>query len=181
MLKYLTATIKGWSTKGAETILMWDANSSLADLDQALVKFQVDTGLTSLLSNPLHLPKSYDRGQQCIDFIMGTPKAKAATTRSGMLAFYEGVFHFDHRALFVDIDSKILIGEATAEDVSRGHRNLKSTVKKDVQTFLESLEEQDHIDSLLLKLQEISTLSVWTDHQHSVLEVIAIGASRRLL
>jgi hypothetical protein len=82
MIQDLQVQIKQWTTEGSETLLMWDDNSSVSDKDQVLIKFMAATGLTSLLGNPEELPKTYDRGQKCIDFIMGTSKVYAATIRS---------------------------------------------------------------------------------------------------
>jgi hypothetical protein len=68
----------------------------MMDKDQALTKFVSATGLTSLLGDPSNLPRTYDRGKRCIDFIMGTSKAYDSTIRSGMTEFYDRAFHSDH-------------------------------------------------------------------------------------
>jgi hypothetical protein len=72
------------------------------------------------LCNPLHHqhpgeppPPTYNSGKDRIDYILTTPKVLDSTIRSGLFP-YDSIFLGDHRACFLDIDSKSLFQEMTS-------------------------------------------------------------------
>ena len=60
-------------------------------------------------------PPTYARGTKCIDYFLGTPKVKQSVLAHGFLPFYGGAWHSDHRAIFIDLDTRILFEGDTAE------------------------------------------------------------------
>jgi hypothetical protein len=55
-------------------------------------------------------PPTYNRGKDRIDYIFDTPKVLDSTIRSGLFP-YDSIFLGDHRACFLDIDSRTLFQE----------------------------------------------------------------------
>ena len=99
---------------------MWDANSLASDSDIAL--FLRTCSLTDLLSSrgiPSHASTS-SRGRH-IDFIHGTPLLLSAVRRGGILSFHQSP-HSDHRALYVDLDEKLLFQDSSTDPTAPSHR-----------------------------------------------------------
>ena len=74
-------------------------------------------------------PATYIRGTRCIDYALCTRDILPAVTQSGYLPFNEHL-PSDHRALFIDLDTNILFGNAQPHISSPKLRRLKSTSPK---------------------------------------------------
>ena len=123
MLQSLQTFIISLTAKNHEVLLMWDANSLASDSDIAL--FLLTCSLTDLLSSrgiPSHASTS-SRGRH-IDFIHGTPLLLSAVRRGGILSFHQSP-HSDHRALYVDLDEKLLFQDSSTDPTAPSHRLLR--------------------------------------------------------
>ena len=70
--------------------------------------------LLDLHGNPLLqlAPETYFRGPQRLDYILGSINIAQAVTRSGILAYKNGLKYSDHRAVFVvDLAEYLLFSE----------------------------------------------------------------------
>jgi hypothetical protein len=111
MLLDLQKVIARWNEHSFQVILMWDANERADFPKSKITKFMNNTSLA-----PLHNalpPASYARGSSCIDFIMATPGVHSASVAAGYTSFYDGVWHSDHRGIFVDIATHELFHSTT--------------------------------------------------------------------
>ena len=85
-----------------------DANSGHTEGD--IRELERKTGLINIIQHfhpDLDMPRTYDRGRQCIDFILGSEDALELIKRCGYLEFY-ALTPDDHRAMFVDLDTNKL-------------------------------------------------------------------------
>jgi hypothetical protein len=85
----LSAEVDNWQSQGHEVIIMLDANEALVD-NKYLLKFMAKHHLVSFIHPIPDAPATYNRGSQCIDYIIGSQRLLSSVTASGYLPFYEG-------------------------------------------------------------------------------------------
>jgi len=110
--------IKEWR-KDSEVIVMADANANLTDNDWA--NFMNNGELYDILGTQHghNTPKTYIRGSNTIDFILGTKGIMKTVAKTGMLPFNWGILS-DHRGLWVDLDvSQLLKGTIPRTEATR--------------------------------------------------------------
>jgi hypothetical protein len=122
---------------------------------------------------PLHqtLPQAtYVRGSTCIDFIMATPGIQNATIAAGYLDFYGGIWHSDHRGIFIDVSTNVLFNCTTSDIKSRPTRIVSSNNKKQVFRFIHHLKKLDCLPQILSTLQQLASQTDWNAAHDEVLE-----------
>jgi hypothetical protein len=60
------------------------------------------------------IPPSHNRGSECIDFMLITPSLMPVVSSSGCLSSHS-LFHSDHRAYFIDLNSNLLFADPAYE------------------------------------------------------------------
>jgi hypothetical protein len=94
----LKAMIKEWEKDKCEIIIGVDMNEAITTRQSNVKKLLDNTTLVSLLETE-DAPATYNRGKNCIDYIMGTPNIKQKVVAQGYLPFYSGGWESDHRGL----------------------------------------------------------------------------------
>ena len=92
-------------TNGHPVLLFMDANSGYTARD--IKEFERKTGLINVIQHfhpDVDMPRTYDRGRECIDFVLGCEDALEYIKRCGYLEFY-ALTPDDHRAMFLDLDT----------------------------------------------------------------------------
>ena len=94
-----------------EVILMIDANEQQEDNNSGIAKLTSTTGLIDIMESRHHpaQPTYQHAKHRQIDFMLATPRAAQAILRAGTLRFNDGIIS-DHRALYLDIDTRHLLG-----------------------------------------------------------------------
>jgi hypothetical protein len=179
MMTDLQKTIELWVSKQSEVILMWDANERMDHHTSKLIRFMTKT---SLAPCHINLPRAtYARGSSCIDFIMATPGAREAITAAGYTSFYHGIWHSDHRGVFIDFSSSLLFHGTTPDIAHRPGRQVKSQNKKQVFRFIKALEKAGRLPQLLSDIEQLSSQPSWNTDDHKALEEIDIQFTKYLL
>jgi hypothetical protein len=173
LLTDLASVIQNFNRNNDSTIIMMDANEGLYNQNSKLTTFLATTNLTPLIENPQHYPPTHKRGQQCIDFIFGSPNLQTYILASGITAFYEHPWPLtDHRGLFIDIDILGLFGASLHTPLPTPPKRLSSLSRPMIQKFINKLEQTNSLPHLLEQLNELNSINTWTDQQHSLLESI---------
>ena len=96
------AEIKG---RGEPVLLFMDANAGYRSRE--IRELERKTGLVNVIQSfhpDISMPRTYDRGRECIDFVLGCEDALHLVKKCGYLEFY-ALTPDDHRAMFIDIDT----------------------------------------------------------------------------
>ena len=121
--------------EGSPVLLFMDANSGYTERD--IKDLERKTGLINVIQHfhpDIEMPRTYDRGRQCIDFILGSPDALEYIKRCGYLEFY-ALTPDDHRAMFADLDTtKLQLKQCLAPTPTQSTPSL--TKPSQVMTFL---------------------------------------------
>ena len=105
--------IRTKKTHGQPVLLCMDANSGYTASD--IKDLERKTGLVNVIQHfhpDIAMPRTYDRGRDCIDFFLGCEEALTYIKRCGYLEFY-ALTPDDHRAMFLDLDTDKLQGKQT--------------------------------------------------------------------
>ena len=92
-------------SKGHPFLLFMDANSGHQQRD--VKELERTTGLINIIQHfhpDLDMPRTYDRGRDCIDVVLGCEEALRIVKKCGYLEFY-ALTPDDHQSLFVDLDT----------------------------------------------------------------------------
>ena len=121
--------IQGHVRSGNEVMVMIDANSHSQDTN--IQTFMEATGLHDVMEDYLLdlKPSTYQRCQNKIDHIWGTPGIITATINAGILSFGKGP-NFDHAVLYLDLSFDTLTGlssQILCDSTHPGFQNLWST------------------------------------------------------
>lgn len=81
--------IKSWEKENCEIIIGVDMNETINTRQSKVDQLLNNTTLVSLLDTE-NAPATYNRGKNCIDFILGTPNIKQKIIAQGYLPFYAG-------------------------------------------------------------------------------------------
>ena len=95
-------------TQGHPILLCMDANSGYSHRD--IKELERKTGLINIIQHfhpDITMPRTYDRGRDCIDFVLGCEEALKLIKKCGYLEFY-ALTPDDHRAFFIDLDTERL-------------------------------------------------------------------------
>jgi hypothetical protein len=182
VLKDLESLVVDFNHKGEMTIIMIDANESLTHNAKSLSTFMADTNLVSLIQHPHLHPPTHTRGTKCIDYIIGSPTLLQYTTRSGITSFYDEPWTAtDHRGLFVDFDEIGLFGATVHTPLPPIKRIITSKSRPIIKKFLEAIEKQNTIQSMLQHIQALREKQNWEIDDHDALEQIDQSFTNTLL
>ncbi len=171
LIKDLTIQIKKWQQDNNEIIIGIDANESLDTTNSAILRLLQDTSLTSL-HRDTYAPITYARGKSCIDYILGTPTVARSIKAGGYFPFFDGAWHSDHRALYVDIDTLALFNGDPQQIVNPTPRNLQSNNRIQTNKFLEELCKNKDLPKLASQLFSLHHTTIWSNDHHEHLEQI---------
>jgi endonuclease/exonuclease/phosphatase (EEP) superfamily protein YafD len=104
--------IEEWIQKGYEIILSGDLNEELGADIQGFARISAKWDLVGVIQHYHGTeaePPTYARGTQRLDYVFCTPNLLASVTRCGILPYSE-IIDSDHRAIYVNFDTKTLIG-----------------------------------------------------------------------
>jgi exonuclease III len=111
----LSDFIQDKRSKGNAILLIGDFNERLGEDPSGLSKIAAQFELVDLLQHHhqhLHEPATYARGHKRLDYALGTINVANAVIACGYEQFNLR-FHTDHRALFLDFDTRKLFGAST--------------------------------------------------------------------
>ena len=97
--------VESVKSKGHPILLFMDANSGYQQSD--IKALERKTGLVNIIQHfhpDLEMPRTYDRGRECIDFVLGCEAALNLVKKCGYLEFY-ALTPDDHRPMFLDLDT----------------------------------------------------------------------------
>ena len=119
-------------------------------------------------------PPTYQRGSKKIDFILITPRVATAVKAVSILPLHDGYLS-DHRALMLDLDSRVLFSSATSPVIVQPSRRLTSTnpvaLRKYTQCLLKYIADNKIADKVA-KLQAISRSGKWSTADIAQWEVV---------
>ena len=123
MLADLTSYIQSLQHQHHQILLMWDANSALADPD--IQTFMATCNLYDLQHRCTStIPIDTSARVRHIDFLLGTELLHTSLRRCGILNFNDSPLS-DHRALFVDFDETAIFQSSTTNQTLPSHRLLR--------------------------------------------------------
>ncbi len=141
--KDLTIFIRDETKEGkTDTIVMLDANADHSDA--SFSQMLVDCNLSDLHDDPTLdiAPATYYRGTRRIDYILGSPGITRSVTRTGILAFNDGLKYSDHRAVFIDVSEAGLFSDSGSDPISIKTRGLQTSNRKQVEKCCALLREK---------------------------------------
>ena len=121
-----------------EILIVGDFNEVFGGSEvDGVSKLAADFNLIHLMKarHSAHLPTTFSRGRQCIDYGLTTTRFSNALLHCGYDAFGER-FSTDHRAYYFDFDSDQLFGNPTQVLSSASHRILKSNNVNQVTEYI---------------------------------------------
>jgi hypothetical protein len=166
----LKAKIIEWEQQEYEIIIGIDANEPMDNKNSQIKTIIEETTLLSLLETTPQIA-TYDRGTKCIDYIFGTPLIRKAIKSAGYLPFYSGGWDSDHRALYIDIDIKILFGTLDNSD-EQTNRTLSSKNGSQAIRFLEKINSKNKLTDLYERIKMLTQTKDWDQDTHDQLEQI---------
>jgi exonuclease III len=124
----LSQYIRQCTDKGHELLLLGDFNENFGNEPDGMPKIATEFQLIDLMASrhSSHPPATYARGRTRLDYALATPHVATALKLAGYEAFNER-FHTDHRAYFLDFDTRLLLGTTTQSLESSAARILKTS------------------------------------------------------
>jgi exonuclease III len=126
-------------------ILMGDFNEDFNQSGNEINTMIKDCGLvnvyTKVHGDQAKQPNTYDRGTKCLDTIAITDSAqipKHSIKRAGFMPFYHE-FCSDHRAVYCDLDTKILFGKIRIDSINTSTRPFTTNNIKQCNKFKETV------------------------------------------
>ena len=105
-------SIKQWKHEYDDVLLVWDANEPLATPQKVIVRLMHKCRLINLFHHHHGVCPSfptYERGQQRLDYMIGSSTLLPFITRCRYLPFFMGV-QTDHRGLFIEFSLELVDG-----------------------------------------------------------------------
>ena len=133
----LIVAIQSFQTLHHEILLLGDFNEVFGSDPDGMTKVAVSCSLLDLMTlrHSTTPPATYARGSKRLDYALGTTHVAAALIRSGYEAFNTR-FHSDHRAYYLDFDTKRLFGTDTQTLGNHTARVLRSNNVKQTTHYL---------------------------------------------
>ena len=124
----LTIAIQSAQAQNQEVLLMGDFNEAFGSDPEGMTKVAVVCKLIDLMASRHSTtpPATYARGRKRLDYALGTSHVAQALLRAGYEPFNIR-FHSDHRAYYLDFDTKLLFGTDTQALGAKEPRLLQST------------------------------------------------------
>ena len=167
----LTTAIHGFVHKRHELVIMLDSNDDLSDSSptHSLITecglFSVHEQANYAADSPA--PATYSRGRTKIDHILVTAALLPAVTASGIEPLHAGILS-DHRALYVDFDTAILLNGKLNTIPPSSARLLKSTNPKSVAVYITALDTQLNQHTYYHRLEKIMRRGILMPFNHSM-------------
>jgi exonuclease III len=183
----LTATAHTYIQKRHELVIMLDSNDDLTDFSPTH-SLTTECGLFSVHEQADYAadspaPATYARGSKKIDHILVTAALLPAVTASGIEPLHAGILS-DHRALFVDFETTVLLNGNLTTIPPSATRLLKSTDPKSVDAYIhiltEQLEHHTHTKRLA-RLMHQGTMSNFTIAMHRTSEGLDVTLTKGML
>ena len=170
----LTAIIAEWTVKGYHPIVMGDLNT--VSTDPELIQFMETNGLHDLIKedNQGEPPRTYDRSDNRLDYILGTSRARRAMVKSGALALHDGIIS-DHTMQWVDFSIALLFNNIMYDPTSPCERQftLRNVKKKHkFQAKLKEIHEHQKIKIRVIALAK--DFKQLTSNSMSSIEMIGL-------
>ena len=110
----LTLAIQAAQALNHEILLLGNFNEAFGSDPDGMTKLAVTCDLLDLMSlrHSTTAPATYAGGSKRLDYALGTHHISTALRKSGNEAF-NNRFHSDHRAYYLDFDTKVLFGTET--------------------------------------------------------------------
>jgi exonuclease III len=109
--------LKSQTRQGADILLLGDFNERMGDdpngMSSIAAQFQL-VDIMAIRHPTLEAPATYARGRTRLDYALGTHRV-AASVLSGGYESFNYRFHTDHRAYFLDFDTRRLFGSSTQQ------------------------------------------------------------------
>ena len=148
--------------QGTEIILAMDANT--AATAEELKTLQLNTNLVDAfkVKHPTkNHPKTYYRGQQCLDYIYATPYIAQGIERAGYAPFYT-MGKYDHRLLYVDIQWDHLFNHNIDNTQARG-KQLSVKNRRITKLYLKTLTALEERSGIYKGIEKIRQRMQRTD------------------
>ena len=136
----LNNQIKKWREQEYEILLMLDANEVPGLNPGGIGMIAANNKLIDLHRHRLGFkdePATYARGKRRVDYMFGTQGVAEQTSRVGCTPFGDGLFHSDHRGLFVDINLGAILTDAVSTLDTPATRLLSSKTVKERSAFIQ--------------------------------------------
>jgi hypothetical protein len=135
----LSVYIRQCIEKGHKLLLLGDFNEPFGTDPDGMMKLATEFQLIDLMASRHSSPPpaTYARGRTRLDYALGTPHVANALKRAGYEAFNER-FHTDHRAYFLDFDTRLLLGSETQHMGSPAARILQTSNVAQVTQYIKT-------------------------------------------
>jgi len=135
--------IQSHQEMGREMLPMLDANEEMGSASKGITSIAHECSLCDLLAT-IHpdkpQPVTFNRGSKTIDYILGSKQCADAVVQAGVLPFYHRRIQADHRALYVDFDTTVLLGGNQLEVAAAKNRMFLSMQHStDCQKYLQAV------------------------------------------
>ena len=138
LTKFVTDTI------GAddEIVIMGDFNEEIGADSEGIVRIMEEGGLAEMMTarHQKPLPATFERGKDCIDYVLASPRILQAITHAGYTPQSGGLFS-DHRGLFMDIDIETALGGILSQMPTATGRTFAASSPALVTKYLEAATE----------------------------------------
>ena len=160
MHQHLVQNIKEWQGKGENIVLLMDSNENLARMGQLQSQLIYECQLVDPIRSTYQkkdtiLPSTSLTDSNPIDAIFVSPQLRDIT-RGGWIQVEKSIG--DHRALFIDIPIKTLLGEDPFTIHRNTARRLVCEQPKVVNKYNELLKSQLHQQHTFKKFEEFEKL-----------------------
>jgi exonuclease III len=106
------------------------------------------------LFHPPPFPSTYTYSKNRLDYIFISQDIAHSSLHSGVLPLYS-IFHSDHNAIYLDLDSSTLFGEATTLIATPRRRGLKLKDPRKIEAYLANLTKQFTYHKVVDKLSRL--------------------------
>ena len=148
--------IQNEQKKGIEIILAMDANTMATAEELQTIKLHTGMVDAFTMKHPTKQhPKSYYRGQHCLDYIYATPYIAQGIENVGYAPFY-ALGKYDHRLLYVDLKWDFLFNHKLDVTQARG-RQLSVKNRRVTKLYLKTLQKLESKAGIYKGLERIRT------------------------
>ena len=144
----LDVKVTEWLLAGHELIISGDLNEELGNDMSGFSRISSKHNLVEIIQHIHGIegePPTYARGRRRLDYIFVTPGLETSVKKCGILP-YSDIIDSDHRCLFVDFNTTMLLGGDPAVLSPNPVRILHSRDKKGSEQYVKSVDKymQDH-------------------------------------
>ena len=168
--------------KGHQLILAGDFNATLGDdstgLDRILHKFNLIDPI--LHQHGPYQCSTYARGNKCIDYILISRSLLPAVLHSGIPGF-DSVMSSDHRPIFLDLNTKAVLGDDLPSLATPPHRRLFSTNPTRRESYLSNLYQSCTHHRLFHRARQLQSLDPSSSQAIALCESIDRDLTRLMI